>query len=82
MFALGLLSWLYHRPTEGTVKFLKAKFARNEAIMQANLTAFEAGWNFGETTEDFSVSYEIKPAQLPGRHATATSPGTSPCPTA
>ncbi len=65
MFALGLLSWLYNRPTEGTVKFLKAKFARNEAIMQANLTAFEAGWSFGETTEDFSVSYEIKPAQLP-----------------
>jgi 2-oxoglutarate ferredoxin oxidoreductase subunit alpha len=65
MFALGLLSWLYNRPTEGTVKFLKAKFARNEAIMQANLTAFQAGWSFGETTEDFSVSYEVKPARLP-----------------
>src|SRR5215217_358744 len=65
MLALGLLSWLYNRPTEGTVKFLKAKFARNEAIMQANLTAFQAGWSFGETTEDFSVSYEIKPARLP-----------------
>ena len=65
MFALGLLSWLYNRPTEGTVRFLKAKFARNEAIMQANLRAFEAGWSFGETTEDFSVSYEIKPARLP-----------------
>jgi 2-oxoglutarate ferredoxin oxidoreductase subunit alpha len=65
MFALGLLSWLYNRPTEGTVRFLKAKFARNEAIMQANLTAFEAGWSFGETTEDFSVSYEVKPARLP-----------------
>jgi 2-oxoglutarate ferredoxin oxidoreductase subunit alpha len=65
MFALGLLSWLYNRPTEGTVKFLKAKFARNEAIMKANLTAFQAGWSFGETTEDFSVSYEVKPAHLP-----------------
>ena len=66
MFALGLLSWLYNRPTEGTVRFLEAKFARNPPIMQANLTAFQAGWSFGETTEDFAVSYEIKPAKLPG----------------
>jgi 2-oxoglutarate/2-oxoacid ferredoxin oxidoreductase subunit alpha len=65
MFALGLLSWLYNRPTEGTVKFLEAKFARNEAIMKANMKAFQAGWSFGETTEDFSVSYEVKPARLP-----------------
>jgi 2-oxoglutarate ferredoxin oxidoreductase subunit alpha len=65
MFALGLLSWLYNRPTEGTVRFLETKFARNEAIMKANLTAFQAGWSFGETTEDFAVSYEVKPARLP-----------------
>jgi 2-oxoglutarate ferredoxin oxidoreductase subunit alpha len=65
MFALGLLSWLYNRPTEGTIKFLQTKFARNEPIMQANITAFNAGWNFGETTEDFSISYEIKPAKQP-----------------
>jgi 2-oxoglutarate ferredoxin oxidoreductase subunit alpha len=65
MFALGLLSWLYNRPTEGTIRFLESKFARNEPIMKANITAFNAGWNFGETTEDFSISYEIKPAQLP-----------------
>ena len=69
MFALGLLSWLYNRPTDGTRAFLRQKFGRNESIMQANLTAFEAGWSFGETTEDFSVSYEVKPAQLPvGRY--------------
>jgi 2-oxoglutarate ferredoxin oxidoreductase subunit alpha len=69
MFALGLLSWLYTRPTEGTVTFLKAKFARMPEILQANLVAFQAGWSFGETTEDFAVSYEIKPAPLPaGRY--------------
>jgi 2-oxoglutarate ferredoxin oxidoreductase subunit alpha len=69
MFALGLLSWLYNRPTEGTVTFLKAKFARMPEILQANLVAFQAGWSFGETTEDFAVSYEIKPAPLPaGRY--------------
>ncbi|MGW7818755.1 2-oxoacid:acceptor oxidoreductase subunit alpha [Streptomyces puniciscabiei] len=62
MFALGLLSWMYHRPTEGTEKFLKAKFAKKPEIMAANLAAFRAGWNFGETTEDFAVSYEVAPA--------------------
>ncbi|WP_338697400.1 2-oxoacid:acceptor oxidoreductase subunit alpha [Streptomyces sp. Q6] len=62
MFALGLLSWMYHRPTEGTEKFLKQKFARKPEIMKANLAAFHAGWNFGETTEDFAVSYEVAPA--------------------
>ncbi|MHB9759469.1 2-oxoacid:acceptor oxidoreductase subunit alpha [Streptomyces sp. BYX5S] len=62
MFALGLLSWMYHRPTEGTERFLKQKFARKPEIMKANLAAFHAGWNFGETTEDFAVSYEVAPA--------------------
>jgi 2-oxoglutarate ferredoxin oxidoreductase subunit alpha len=64
MFALGLLSWLYHRPTEGTRKFLEKKFASKPEIMRANLAAFEAGWSFGETTEDFSVQYEVKPATM------------------
>ncbi|WP_215448490.1 2-oxoacid:acceptor oxidoreductase subunit alpha [Streptomyces sp. ATCC 21386] len=62
MFALGLLSWMYHRPTEGTERFLAAKFAKKPEIAAANLAAFRAGWNFGETTEDFAVSYEIAPA--------------------
>ncbi|MEU6464682.1 2-oxoacid:acceptor oxidoreductase subunit alpha, partial [Streptomyces sp. NPDC046976] len=62
MFALGLLSWMYHRPTEGTEKFLKSKFAKKPEIMAANIAAFRAGWNFGETTEDFAVSYEVAPA--------------------
>ncbi|WP_405088277.1 2-oxoacid:acceptor oxidoreductase subunit alpha [Microbispora sp. NBC_01389] len=64
MFALGLLSWMYNRPTEGTVKFLESKFARKPEIAKANIAAFQAGWNYGETTESFSVSYEIKPATL------------------
>ncbi|MGW3650178.1 2-oxoacid:acceptor oxidoreductase subunit alpha [Streptomyces sp. NPDC000878] len=62
MFALGLLSWMYHRPTEGTEKFLATKFAKKPEIAAANLAAFRAGWNFGETTEDFAVSYEVAPA--------------------
>ncbi|RSO16518.1 2-oxoglutarate ferredoxin oxidoreductase subunit alpha [Streptomyces sp. WAC 06725] len=62
MFALGLLSWMYHRPTEGTEAFLRQKFAKKPDIAEANVAAFRAGWNFGETTEDFAVSYEVAPA--------------------
>ncbi|MFG2592965.1 2-oxoacid:acceptor oxidoreductase subunit alpha [Streptomyces sp. NBC_01166] len=62
MFALGLLSWMYNRPTEGTETFLRSKFARKPDIAEANVAAFRAGWNFGETTEDFAVSYEVAPA--------------------
>jgi 2-oxoglutarate ferredoxin oxidoreductase subunit alpha len=65
MFALGLLCWLYHRPTEGTIAFLRAKFARSPEILGANLAAFRAGYNYGETTEDFAVTYEVAPATLP-----------------
>lgn len=65
MFALGLLSWMYSRPTQGTIDFLRKKFAKRIDIAEANITAFRAGWNYGETTEDFAVSYEVKPAPLP-----------------
>ena len=73
MFALGLLSWLYDRPVENTLSFLKAKFGGKPEIMNANLAAFRAGWNYGETTEVFSVRYEVKPAALrPGRYRNIT----------
>ncbi|MCF3103334.1 2-oxoacid:acceptor oxidoreductase subunit alpha [Streptomyces roseoverticillatus] len=62
MFALGLLSWMYHRPTQNTEDFLRKKFAKKPQIAEANVAAFRAGWNFGETTEDFAVSYEVAPA--------------------
>ncbi|MBO1415955.1 2-oxoacid:acceptor oxidoreductase subunit alpha [Streptomyces sp. FH025] len=69
MFALGLLSWMYHRPTHGTESFLRGKFAKKPQIAEANISAFRAGWNFGETTETFAVSYEVPPARLPaGRY--------------
>ena len=64
MFALGLLCWLYSRPTEGTLAFLRSKFGAKPDILAANIAAFEAGWSFGETTEDFSVRYEVKPAPM------------------
>jgi 2-oxoglutarate ferredoxin oxidoreductase subunit alpha len=64
MFALGLLSWMYHRPTEGTERFLREKFGRKPDIAEANVLAFRAGWNYGETTESFAVTYEVAPAKL------------------
>jgi 2-oxoglutarate ferredoxin oxidoreductase subunit alpha len=70
MFALGLLSWMYHRPVEATEAFLRAKFAKRPQIAEANVVACRAGWNFGETTESFAVSYRVAPA------ASAFAPGT------
>ena len=67
MYALGLLCWLYSRPAEGTRAFLEKKFGKKPEILAANLAAFEAGWSFGETTEAFSVQYEVAKADdLPG----------------
>jgi 2-oxoglutarate ferredoxin oxidoreductase subunit alpha len=73
MFALGLLSWLYSRPHESTISFLERKFASKPALVAANITAFKAGWNFGETTEGFAVRYEVKPALMqPGNYRNIT----------
>ena len=66
-FALGLMSWLYHRPTERTIEFIAKKFAKRPEIVEANTRAFRAGWNYGETSEDFAVSYEVAPAPLATR---------------
>jgi 2-oxoglutarate/2-oxoacid ferredoxin oxidoreductase subunit alpha len=72
-FALGLMSWLYHRPTEGTLDFISRKFAKRPEIVEANTRAFRAGWNYGETSEDFAVSYEVAPAPLaPGTYRQIT----------
>jgi 2-oxoglutarate ferredoxin oxidoreductase subunit alpha len=73
MFALGLMSWLFHRPTEGTLAFLERKFVKAPNIRDANVKAFQSGYAFGETTETFAVSYEVKPAKLtPGTYRNIT----------
>jgi 2-oxoglutarate/2-oxoacid ferredoxin oxidoreductase subunit alpha len=72
-FALGLMSWLYHRPVEGTITFIEQKFATRPEIVEANTKAFRAGWNYGETSEDFAVSYEVARAPLaPGTYRQIT----------
>jgi 2-oxoglutarate ferredoxin oxidoreductase subunit alpha len=73
MFALGLLSWLYSRPYESTLTFLARKFAAKPDLVASNQAAFTAGWNFGETTEDFVIRYEVKPAKMtPGHYRNIT----------
>jgi 2-oxoglutarate ferredoxin oxidoreductase subunit alpha len=65
MFALGLMSWLYGREIDSTLSFLETKFAKRPEIAEANIKAFKTGYAFGETSEAFSVQYEVKPAKLP-----------------
>lgn len=70
MFALGVMSWLFHRPTDTTAGSIRKRFAKlPEEVIEANIAAFKAGINFGETTELFVSSFSVKPASLkPGRY--------------
>src|ERR1700744_6487850 len=63
MFALGLLSWMYGRSIETSERFIREKFARKPEIAEANVLALKAGWNYGETTESFAVTYQVSRAQ-------------------
>jgi 2-oxoglutarate ferredoxin oxidoreductase subunit alpha len=62
LFALGLVSWMFGRPTDVSVKWIEKKFASHPVVRDANLAAFRAGYNFGETAELLAVHYEVKPA--------------------
>ena len=65
LFALGLVSWMYGRPTEPTVHWIEKKFAEQAPVREANLAAFRAGYNFGETAELLAVHYEVDAAPAP-----------------
>jgi 2-oxoglutarate/2-oxoacid ferredoxin oxidoreductase subunit alpha len=65
VFALGLVSWMYGRPTEPTVAWIEKKFADAPAVCAANLAAVRAGYNFGETAELLAVHYEVDAAPAP-----------------
>ncbi len=72
-FALGLCSWLFNRPTEETLNWIRSKFAKSEALVEANTRAFQAGWNFGETADLFTSSYRVPKAEIePGRYTSIT----------
>jgi 2-oxoglutarate ferredoxin oxidoreductase subunit alpha len=72
-FALGLISWLYHRPIESTEHWIHGKFKKSPELVEANLRALHAGYNYGDTAELFAVSYEVKPAAIaPGFYRNIT----------
>ena len=72
-FALGLVSWMYTRPTEPTLDWIERRFAGNEQVAAANRAAFLAGYNFGETTEAVGHRFEVRPAHLPeGEYTSVT----------
>ena len=64
-FALGLVSWIYTRPLEPTVEWIKRRFAKQSVFVEANMRALKAGHAFGETAEIFSEHYSIEAAEMP-----------------
>ena len=64
-FALGLMAWLFHRPTEPTIEWVEKKFAKMPEVAAANRAAFQAGYTFGVATEATKTTFEVKPAALP-----------------
>jgi 2-oxoglutarate/2-oxoacid ferredoxin oxidoreductase subunit alpha len=73
MFVLGMLSWLYQRPIEITVGYLQQRFRKTPDVLEANLRALKAGYNYGETTEMFTSAYEVPPARIkPGVYRNIT----------
>src|SRR6267143_1035324 len=72
-FALGLVSWIYTRPLDPTLDWIKKKFAKNATIAEANTRVLKAGHAFGETAEIFSECYQLEPAEMaPGLYRAMT----------
>ena len=72
-FALGLTSWLFHRPIEPTERWIEQRFQKTPELATANKAVLRAGHNFGETAEMFRSSYEVKPAPIqPGHYRNLT----------
>jgi len=62
--ALGVLFWMYDRPLEPTIEWLKKKFKSKPQIIDANTKALHAGYNYGETAE-ITTRYIVEKANLP-----------------
>jgi 2-oxoglutarate ferredoxin oxidoreductase subunit alpha len=72
-FALGLVYWLYERPMEPTLRWIREKFAKNPAVLEANTLTLKAGYYYGETTETMPVHYKVARAHIPpGRYRKIT----------
>ena len=64
MFVLGFLYWMYNRSMENTIRFLKEKFGKKDEILNSNIRALQAGYNFGDTTETFTTTYKVEKAKM------------------
>ena len=64
MFVLGFLYWMYNRDMENTIRFLKDKFGKKPEILESNIKAIQAGYNFGDTTETFTTTYKVEKAKM------------------
>src|SRR3954469_18121645 len=64
-FALGLVYWLYERPLDSTLNWIKQKFGKKPDVFQANTATLRAGYNYGETAELLPVHYRVPKAKLP-----------------
>jgi 2-oxoglutarate/2-oxoacid ferredoxin oxidoreductase subunit alpha len=72
-FALGVLYWLYDRPMENTLNWIRTKFAKNLELAKANEIALKTGYNFADTTEVFTTHYTVKKAKIaPGKYRKIT----------
>jgi 2-oxoglutarate/2-oxoacid ferredoxin oxidoreductase subunit alpha len=72
-FALGVVSWMFERPIEPTLKWIKEKFGKNPAVMEANVRTLKAGLNYGETMELLPAHYRVSKAKLkPGTYRKIT----------
>lgn len=63
--ALGVLFWMYDRPLEPTIDWLNQKFKSKPDIIEANVRALNAGYNYGDTAEIFTTKYIVEKAKLP-----------------
>jgi 2-oxoglutarate ferredoxin oxidoreductase subunit alpha len=69
MFVLGFLYWMYNRDMSSTVSFLKEKFGKKDEILNSNIKALQAGYNYGDTTETFTTTYKVEKAKMePGNY--------------
>ncbi|HXG15973.1 MAG TPA: 2-oxoacid:acceptor oxidoreductase subunit alpha [Calidithermus sp.] len=72
-FALGLVSWIYTRPLDPTIEWIRKRFAKRPDIAEANLRVLKAGHAFGETAEIFSEHYTVEAAEMaPGLYRAMT----------
>ncbi|MBS1563849.1 MAG: 2-oxoacid:acceptor oxidoreductase subunit alpha [Bacteroidetes bacterium] len=64
MFVLGFLYWMYNRDMDNTLRFLKDKFGKKAEILESNIKAIQAGYNYGDTTETFTTTFKVEKAKM------------------